>query len=145
MKKATYLLLLFGLINCQRDKDIIPEALQPEAIQMLEGQWEQTSHQTTVNDKKVWVADSTSGSPDLIFRADGVPLYGDGGGMCCSPKNYLLNGKLYAIAPKSPVKLSSTCINALCMYCETIEIHATESTLLWISCGFYQATYRKLP
>ncbi len=140
MKKIACLLVLLGLMNCQRDKDI-----NPKAFQLLEGKWEQTGHQTKVNGKKVWVADSTSGSADLIIRADGVALDRNGKGSCCSPKNYLLNGKLYPIEPKSPVKHGDYCAQSLCAYCETVELQVTENTLLWIYCGVYQATYRKLP
>ena len=70
MKKAAYLLMLLGLLNCQRGKDAIPKAFQ-----ILEGKWEQTGHQTGPNE---WVRDSTNGEVSLIFRADGVPLYGEG-------------------------------------------------------------------
>ncbi|GHB54791.1 hypothetical protein [Persicitalea jodogahamensis] len=140
LKQKVCLLILLGMLGCQRDKDVTPKA-----IRLLEGKWEQTGHQTTQDGKEVWVADTTNGKVSLTFRADGVPLDENGEGLCCSPQNFLLNGKLYPIEPKSPVKPADYCALVNCASCGTVELQATENTLLWISCGGYKITYRKLP
>lgn len=140
MKKAAYLLLLLlATLACQSDKGI-----DPKILQLLEGKWEQTGHQTRENGKTVWVADSTSGKISLIIRADGVPLDANGEGFCCPPKNFLIGGKLYPIEPKSPVKFAEYCAAVDCISCDVVELQITESTLLWISCGGFATRYRRL-
>lgn len=140
MKTAIYLLVLLGALSCQRNKEV-----NPKDFQLIEGKWEQTGHQVKRNNEKTWVKDSTSGKVSLIIRADGVPLDENGEGFCCWPENYLLNGKLYSIKPKAPVEKAGVCISASCVYCETVELQATETSLLLIYCGGSQITYRKLP
>lgn len=138
-KTASLLLLLLGMLSCQSDK-----AIDPKTLQLLEGKWEQTGYQTRENDKKVWVADSTSGKTSLIVRADGVPLDANGEGFCCPPKNFLIGGKLFPIEPKSPVKFAEYCAAVDCISCDVVELQVTENRLLWISCGGYTVRYRRL-
>lgn len=140
MKKTAYLLLLLlGMLSCQSDKDI-----DPKTLQLLEGKWEQTGHQTKENGKTVWVADSTNGEISLLIRADGVPLDKNGEGFCCPPKNFLIGGKLFPIEPKSPVKFAFYCALASCAPCNTVELQITEKSLIWISCGGFATRYRRL-
>ncbi len=139
-RKKIGLLVLLGMVSCQPNKDA-----NPRAFQLLEGKWEQTGHQTTLNGKEVWVADSTNGRADLIFRASGMPLYGDGFGFCCPPQNLLINGRLFPIKPDTTVIPHPACQVIKCRPCDTVEIQVSSESMLWIGCGGYKTTYRKLP
>lgn len=136
MKTAAYLLLL-ATLSCQRNKGI-----NPKDFQLLEGKWERTAYQINQNE---WVADSISGRVSLIFRADGVPLDGDGFGFCCPPQKLLINGRLINIEPKSPVTTAAFCQTVRCRFCETIEIQVTRESMLWIDCNGGMTSYRRLP
>ena len=140
MQKAAYLLVLLGLMNCQRNQDI-----NPKAFQLLEGKWERTAYQINQGNGKAWVADSTTGKASLLFRADGVPLNGNGFGFCCPPQKLLINGRLTAINPKSSVTTDPFCQYIRCRFCDTIEIQVTEESMLWIGCDGNQVAYLKLP
>lgn len=135
MKTAACLLFLLTLLSCQED-------INPKAFELLEGKWERTAYQIDQNE---WVADSTTGKASLIFRADGVPLDGNGFGFCCPPQNLLVNGRLAAIEPKIPVTTAVFCQTVRCRPCETVEIQVTRESLLWLDCYGGITRYRRLP
>lgn len=141
MRSAATLLLVLIILSCQREREITPKA-----VQLIEGQWEATFWNPPANGEKVWkeVGVNQRGL-SLVFRSDGYPVDADGLGMCCPPANLLINGKLFAIDPKLPVSTGHKCAGVWCRSCETIEIQATDTNLLWTNCDGVSIRYRRLP
>ncbi len=135
MKKHSVLLFILLLLGCRQDE------INPKAFQLLEGRWERTGRLLS---DKVWLPEPTDGSPDLIIRADGVPLDGNGFGQCCPPKNYSIDGRLYPIEPKLPYVNAEICKLIRCVACETVELQVTQEGLLWIGCSGSASRYRRL-
>jgi hypothetical protein len=140
MKTGIWILMGLILLGCKRDKELTPEEIMP-----LVGKWEMTAYETTVNGVKQWVAVTDIGIYNtVIFRKDGVLLYGNGKGMCCAPSTLIIGGRPFKIKPKTPVDFDELC-NRNCVSCESVELEINQDEMIWTSCtAGYRARYKRV-
>jgi len=138
-----FILILMGLtlVGCQREQELTPEEITP-----LVGKWRQIAYERTTETGREWVdVTDTNVYNTLIFRADGIPLYANGKGMCCAPRSFIIGGRTFKIEPKSPVELDGICIQASCYYCESVELEVNQNEMVWNSCNGFRLRYRLEP
>jgi hypothetical protein len=141
MKVFTWILMGLILLGCKREKELTPEEIAP-----LVGKWRQVAYEKVTDNRREWVnVTDTAVYNTVIFRADGVPLYGNGKGMCCAPRMLIIGGRPFKIEPKSPVELDGLCAMIDCLDCESVELEIKQDVMIWTLCTGHRTRYQRVP
>ncbi len=129
------------LLGCKRDKDLTPEEITP-----LVGKWRQVAYEKVIQTGSEWVEVTDTGVYNtVIFRKDGVVLYGNSKGMCCAPHTLVIGGRPFKIVPKSPVEFDKLCTLIDCIGCESVKIEINQDEMIWTYCTGYRIRYQRVP
>ncbi|TDB61186.1 hypothetical protein [Arundinibacter roseus] len=140
MKVFTWILMTLILLGCKDDSELSPEEIVP-----LVGKWHQVGYEKVTETGREWVpVNDTSVYTTVIFRPDGVPLYGNGKGMCCAPRTLVREGRPFKIVPKSPVEFDELCTRIDCMGCESVVIEINQDEMIWTSCTGSRIRYKRM-
>ena len=135
MKRLLYIsLILTSVFGCKKDS-LDSANLQSGFTSTISGPWKLVAvERTSIDNKNVWEPVPAAQSDTLIFRGDGLILYGDGSPRCCAPKSLVINGILRDIKPQQAVPANPLCATVNCVYCPTWELSWTDDQLIVSSC-----------
>ncbi|MCE6991638.1 hypothetical protein [Dyadobacter sp. CY323] len=142
MKRLLYIsLILTVLFACKNDS--MDTLDNPAAFaSTISGTWKLVAvERSSIDNKNVWEPVPAAQADTLIFRGDGLILYGDGSPRCCAPKSLVINGNLMDIKPQTAIPANPLCARVNCVYCPSWDLSLTGNQLIISSCLGFREKY----
>ncbi|MCF0057288.1 hypothetical protein [Dyadobacter sp. CY356] len=143
MKRILYIpFLLIFLLGC-KSKENDGVAAQ-ELAYSLAGSWQMTETEMTINNKKVWQADTSKNLQYLNFSPEAVLLDKNGKAGCCAAREYNINGNLYKIDPQVWASYyDEACELVNCFGCQRLDIEYFGKEMIMTGCTGIRVKYVK--